>query len=49
MIGNDVYSDKGGGVLEGDIEWEEIPNFPEFRAWLKAVIQTEEEKETTVY
>ena len=32
MIGNDGYSDKGGGVLEGEIEWEEIPNDPEIRA-----------------
>ena len=34
MIGNDGYSDKGGGLLEGDIKWEEIPNDPEIRAWL---------------
>ena len=39
LIGNDRYSEKGGRVLEGDIEWEEIPNDPEIRAWLKAVIR----------
>ena len=44
MIGNDGYSDKRGGVLEGDIEGEQITNDPEIRAWLKAVVQTEEEK-----
>ena len=44
MIGNDGYSEKGGGVLEGDIEWEEIPDDPEIRAWVKAVMKTEKEK-----
>ena len=44
MIGNDRYSDKRGGVLEGDIEWEEIPDDPEVRAWVKAIMKTEKEK-----
>ena len=44
MIGNDGYSDKGGGVLEGDIEWEEVPDDPEIRAWVKAIMKTEKEK-----
>ena len=35
---------KGGRVLEGDIKWEEIPDDPEIRAWLKEVIHTEEER-----
>ena len=44
MIGNDGYSDKGGGLLEGDIEWGEIPDDPEIRAWLKAIMKMEKEK-----
>ena len=42
-IGNDGYSEEGGRVLEGDIEWEEIPDDPEVTAWLKEVIWFEEE------
>ena len=44
MIWNNGYSDKGGGVLEGDIEWEEIPNDPEIRAWLTAIVKTVNKK-----
>ena len=43
MIGNDGYSDKGGGLLEGDIEWGGVPDDPELRAWLKAIMKTEQE------
>ena len=43
MIGNDEYSDKGGGLLEGDIEWGEVPDDPEIKAWFKAIMKMEKE------
>ena len=44
LIGEDGYSEKGGRILAGDIEWSEIPDNEEVRAWLRAVIQNPEDK-----
>ena len=30
-------------MLRGNIEWEEIPDDPEIRAWVKSLIRTKEE------
>ena len=43
LIGCDGYSDKGGRLLEGDIDWNEVLADPEVRAWLKAIVRTTEE------
>ena len=44
LIGTDGYSDKGGGILDGDIDWGKLPDDPEVRAWLKAIVKTEPER-----
>ena len=32
MIGCDGYSEKGGMLLDGDIDWTELPDDPEVKA-----------------
>ena len=38
LIRCDGYYEEGGRILEGDIEWNKVPDDPEVRAWLKAVV-----------
>ena len=45
LIGKDGYSDEGSKVLTGCINWKEIPDTPEVKSWLQAVIQTSQEAE----
>ena len=43
LIGFDGYFEEGGRIMEGDIEWNEVPDGPEVRAWLQVVVRTKEE------
>ena len=39
LIGEDGYSDKGGKLLAGEIDWKEIPDNKEIREWIRALIR----------
>ena len=38
LIGEDGYSEEGGRILAGEIDWNEIPDNTEIRECLRAVI-----------
>ena len=40
LIVKDGYSKEGGKILAGAVNWDEVPDDLEVRAWLKAVVQT---------
>ena len=40
LIGGDGYSNGGGKLLSGDVNWREIPDNKEIREWIKALICT---------
>ena len=43
LIGKDGYSVGGGNILAGEINWREVQEDPEVRAWLKTLIKTDKE------
>jgi len=43
LIGEDGYSDEGGKLLAGEINWKKIPDIKEIREWIRALIRTPEE------
>ena len=43
LIGKDGYSKEGGKILAGAVNWDEVTDDLEVRAWLRAVFHTKEE------
>ena len=43
LIGKDGYSIEGDNILDGEINWREVPEYPEVKAWLKTLIKTDKE------
>ena len=40
LIREDGYSEEGGRIIAGEIDWKEIPDNREIREWIRAVIRT---------
>ena len=40
LIGGDMYSNEGGKLLAGNVNWKDIPDNKEIREWIKALIRT---------
>ena len=40
LIGEDGYSNEGGKLLAGEINWKESPDNKEIREWIRALIRT---------
>jgi len=40
LIGGDGYSNEGGKLLAGNVNWKDIPDKKEVREWIKALICT---------
>ena len=40
LMGEDGYSDEGGKLLAGEVNWKEIPDNKEIREWIRALIRT---------
>ena len=43
LISKDGYSIEGDNILSGEINWREVPEDPEVKAWLKTLIKTDKE------